>query len=537
MSPYVHCLFPVAEAGGTQRNILKVEHGKKVKVQLVHWSCPECGESARSSLCPKCKAPTIEIKYCERCGITIHHDNCPNCGAIAVSYKTVDIDLQKTLQDAQKDLGIQIPNRIKCVKRLINKKRIPEHLAKGILRGHFDLSVFKDGTLRFDTTNLPLTHFKPYEIGVTLEKLRELGYINDINGEALTNPSQMLELKVQDVVLPEECGDYLVKATKFIDMELEYLYRLNPYYNAETREELIGEIVLGLAPHTSAAIVGRIIGYTKVRNCYAHPYWHAGKRRNCDGDEDGILLTLDALLNFSRSYLPEQSGGLMDAPLLIIPNLNPNDVDKEALNVDVISRYPQEFYNLSHKRADPNIYGALVNTLGTRLGKESQYEGFSYTEKCDDINSGSHIGAYTELSTMVEKLESQLDLTKKLISVDAKIVALKILTSHFIKDIVGNLRAFTRQSFRCSKCNRKYRRPPLEGKCKRCGGPIILTVHRGGIEKYLEPALNLVKDYELDQYYVDRFALIKDEIESIFPEKEEETIQKYNLTDFMTLKK
>ena len=138
---------------------------------------------------------------------------------------------------------------------------------------------------------------------------------------------------------------------------------------------------------------------------------------------------------------------------------------------------------------------------------------------------------------MVEKLESQLDLTKKLVSVDAQTVALKILNSHFMKDIVGNLRAFTRQTFRCSKCNRKYRRPPLNEECGRCGWPIVLTVHRGGIEKYLEPAINLVKDYDLDQYYADRFSLIKDEIESIFPKKAEETVKNFSLTDFMTSNK
>ncbi len=537
MSPYVHCLFPVAEAGGPQRDIIKTKPNVRVKVQLVNWSCPECGIDARSPLCPVCKTPTIETMYCERCGISIGSDNCPNCGGRTVAYKTVEVDLQKTLQDARKDLGIQIPRRIKCVKRLMNQKRMPEHLGKGIIRGHLDLSVFKDGTLRYDTTNLPLTHFKPSEIGVTLEKLKLLGYTHDIYGEELSESSQMLELKVQDVVLPEECGDYLVKAAKFIDLELEHLYKLKPLYNAEKKEDLIGEIILGLAPHTSAALVGRVIGYTKVRNCYAHPYWHAGKRRNCDGDEDAILFPIDALLNFSRAYLPEQSGGLMDAPLLIIPKLNPNEVDSEALNVDVISRYPPEFYKLSQKMVEPTLYASLVDTLGTRLGTESQYEGFSYTEECDDINMGSHHGAYTELSSMIDKLESQLDLTNKLVSVDAKTVALKILNSHFMKDIVGNLRAFTSQTFRCSKCNRKYRRPPLNEKCGRCGGSIVLTVHRGGIEKYLEPAINLVKDYELDQYYADRFSLIKDEIASIFPEKPEENVQKYSLTDFMTTKK
>jgi DNA polymerase II large subunit len=534
MSPYVHCLYPVAEAGGSQRNIMKSKRGQRVRVELVRGICPQCGKVVRSPICPDCQVEAVEDKSCMRCGVSHDGDICPSCGSPLVMYETVDIDLYEEIHNARKELGIHLPDRIKCVKRLMNEKKVPEHLGKGILRGHFDLSVFKDGTLRYDATDIPLTHFKPDEVGVSVDRLRTLGYTHDKEGKPLTDPVQMLELKVQDIILPEDCGDYLVNASKFLDMELELLYGLEPYYKAEGREDLIGEIILGLAPHTSAAIVGRIIGYSKVKNCYAHPYWHAGKRRNCDGDEDGIMFTLDALLNFSRTFLPEQSGGLMDAPLLIIPNLNPSEVDKEAHNVDVISRYPPAFYQLASTGGEPKDYGPLLDTLGGRLGMESQYEGFDYTEECSDINLGGHPGAYTMLGTMLEKLESQLDLTKKLISVDAKTVALKILNSHFLKDIMGNLRAFTSQGFRCSKCNRKYRRPPLAGKCNRCGGPIILTVHKGGIEKYLEPAKNLVKDYDLDQYYADRLCLIEEEINSLFADAEEEPTTQFNLINFMT---
>jgi DNA polymerase II large subunit len=295
-----------------------------------------------------------------------------------------------------------------------------------------------------------------------------------------------------------------------------------------------------MAPHTSAAIVGRIIGWTTVRNCYAHPYWHAAKRRNCDGDEDAIMMVLDPLLNFSRSYLPEHSGGLMDAPLFVIPNLNPMEVDKESHNLDVIDRYPPEFYKMCLKGASPSEYSLLVDTLGDRLGTAAQLQGFSYTQDCSNLNLGSHQGAYKTLNTMLDKLESQLDLTEKLRSVDAPTVALKILNSHFMKDIVGNLRAFTRQRFRCSKCNKKYRRPPLIGSCDRCGGPILMTVHKAGIEKYLEPANALIENYGLEEYYSNRITLVRDEIESIFADEEsnieEDLYTQFNLIDFMRTK-
>jgi len=137
---------------------------------------------------------------------------------------------------------------------------------------------------------------------------------------------------------------------------------------------------------------------------------------------------------------------------------------------------------------------------------------------------------------MLEKLESQLELSEKVRAVEADIVAQRVLTSHFMKDIVGNLRAFTRQRFRCMACNRKYRRPPLKGVCIRCGGKLSMTVYKGGIKKYLSPALDLVKRYELDDYYKDRLGLVNDEIASIFQEEEamEEPGEKQiSLTDFM----
>jgi DNA polymerase II large subunit len=536
MAPYVHSLYPVGDAGGPQRDIVRAEKGKPIRAELSQRECLTCGTIGSTTVCQNCGGETREIRRCSRCGLKFEGERCPQCHSEIVAYTTVDLDLRVELEEARKHIGGQIPARIKCVKKLMNATRTPENLAKGILRARYDLSVFKDGTLRFDLTDIPLTHFRPDEVFIPVERLKALGYTHDTFGEPLTRSDQMLELKVQDVILPEDCGDYLLKASKFLDDQLRDFYKLEPYYNAKTREDLIGCLLLGLAPHTSAAITGRLVGFTKVRNQYAHPLWHAAKRRNCDGDEDAVMLALDPLLNFSKAYLHAQSGGQMDAPLFIIPAMNPSEVDKEAHNVDVVSVYPPEFYKLCAEGAGSGQYGALIDTIGARLGTEAQFQGIDYTEYCSDINLGSFHGAYNTLTTMVEKLDSQLDLAMKLRAVDAQQVALKILNSHFMKDIVGNLRAYTSQTFRCTKCNRKYRRPPLAGKCMRCGGPIQMTVHKGGIEKYLKPALDMVKKYKLDPYYVDRLELVKLEMSQIFVEEEaepEENGKQFSLTDFM----
>jgi len=536
MSPYVHGLFPVENAGGAQRDILKTERGRAVSVELVNRSCPMCGSRTFGVRCPRCGVETATEWKCPRCGRPQDGGACPACKVEIVAHSTASIDVREMLERAWKQVGGPLPQRFKGVKRLMNEKRLPEPLGKGLLRARYDLSLFKDGTIRFDITDAPLTHFKPREVGVPLDRLRELGYTQDMDGAPLESPDQMLELRVQDVVLPEECGEYLVKVSKFIDELLTQFYGLEAYYRIRNPSELIGRLVLGLAPHTSAAVVGRVIGYTKTRVCYAHPLWHAAKRRNCDGDEDAVMLGLDPLLNFSREFLPERIGGLMDAPLFVIPIINPSEVDKEAHNVDVMPRYPPEFYRLCGEDASPSVYGALMDTIGRRLGTEAQFQGFSYTEDCSDINQGAHRGAYTSLRKMLEKLESQLELSEKLKAVDVKVVALRILTSHFMKDIVGNLRAFTSQRFRCVRCNRKYRRPPLKGVCLRCGGSLAMTVHKGGIEKYIDPALKLVHRYGLDEYYADRLRLVRDEIASLFPpeeaEEESETKQ-IDLTDFL----
>ena len=409
MSPYVHGLFPIGNAGGPQRNILKAQKGRTTSVQISDKYCPQCGTLCYGVCCHVCGEETVTRNRCPRCGRIVDTKVCPVCKVETNGSHTVDLDLKQLFDKAWSKvggpLGEQLPARFKCVKGLMNKNKTAEPLEKGLLRARYDLSVFKDGTLRYDLTDVPLTHFTPAEVGVEMERLRELGYTHDMHGILLESPDQMLELKVQDIILPEDCGDYLVKASMFVDDLLRLFYGVEPHYQIKERTQVVGQLIHGLAPHTSATIIGRVIGYTKTRVCYAHPLWHAAKRRNCDGDEDGIMLALDPLLNFSREFLPEQSGGLMDAPLYVIPVLNPSEVDKEAHNVDVVTRYPWEFYELCEKGASPGEYGAIIETIGDRLGTPGQFQDMGYTEGCTDINFGAHLGAYNTLKTMLDKLE------------------------------------------------------------------------------------------------------------------------------------
>jgi len=516
MKPLVHVLFPVSLAGGSHRDLMEAAKKGPVFLEVSRRKCPSCKTFTFKVKCADCGCETIAERSCPRCGRALKGDSCPTCKADAVQYQRQAFNFKELLADACGSLGVSFPKILKGVKGLTNEDKTPEIVEKGVLRAKNDLSVYKDGTIRFDATNAPLTHFKPAEVGVPVEKLRQLGYSHDVHGLSLADPDQVCELKIQDVVIPRKAGEYFLQIADFIDELLVRVYKLPSYYNIKSFDDLVGRLIMGLAPHTCVSILGRIVGFTDLNVCYAHPIWHSAKRRDCDGDEDTIMLALDVLLNFSRRYLPAQIGGIMDAPLLMIPFVNTTEVQRQAHDVDVDGAYSLEFYGKTLERVEAKQVSSLVDLVSHRLGTEAQFEGFKFTTPVSDINIGNSASAYKQFKSMIEKMNMQLELGEKIDAVDVRHVALKVLTTHFIRDIAGNLRAFSTQAFRCKSCNKRFRRLPLRGKCRFCGGSLTLTVYRGGIEKYLEAAQGLIDKYDLPDYYAQRIALIKSEIISMF---------------------
>jgi DNA polymerase II large subunit len=519
MRPAVHVLFPVSLAGGSHRDLLEAAKQGPVFVEMVKRKCPNCKTYSSKVICLNCGADTVTENSCPRCGRALKDSECPGCHTEAVQYQRQPVNFKELVDGSCKSLGYQVPKILRGVKGLTNKDKTPEIIEKGILRAKYDLSVYKDGTIRFDATNAPLTHFTPSEVGVPVEKIRQLGYLSDTHGIELTDPTQVCELKVQDIVIPWKAGQYFIQIADFIDDLLVRVYKLPPYYKVKKPEDLIGHLVFGLAPHTCACILGRIVGYTDRNVIYGHPIWHSAKRRDCDGDEDAIMLGLDTLLNFSRVYLPAQIGGIMDAPILLIPFVNTKEVQRQAHDFDVDATYPLEFYNKTWKKGESRTVSSIMDVISHRLGTEAQFEGFQYTNPVTNINLGNANSSYKEFKSMIEKLNMQLELGERIDAVDVERVALKVLNTHFMRDIAGNLRAFSTQGFRCKSCNKKFRRLPLKGKCPFCGGKLSLTVYRGGIEKYLVAAQQLVDTYGLPNYYTQRMDLIKEEIASMFDNK------------------
>ncbi len=513
-------LFPVGREGGRFRSLNEAANKKEILVDAPIFSCESCGTTSMYSTCENCGKKTEMWRYCPLCKKKTKK---AKCHIDTVGYERRKVDVTHFIKKALEKLSLSdLPPLVKGVKGTWNKDRVVEHLEKGILRAKNHVTVNKDGTIRYDMTQLPCTHFTPIEIGTSIEKLKQLGYETDINNTPITNENQIVELKPQDVILPsspkspDETADVvLIRACHFIDDLLEQFYKLPRFYNVRTKNDLIGQLVIGLAPHTSCGVAARIVGFAETQGIYAHPFMHAAMRRNCDGDETCVLLMLDAFLNFSRNFLPDRRGGRnMDAPLVLLTILMPQEVDTEAHNVDTPFHYPLDLYVASQEAKF--AWEVKVQQVKDRLGTELQYEKFGYTHPVSSMSEGVQCSAYKTIPTMLEKLAGQLDIAGKLRAVDMAKVAELVVDKHFLRDIKGNLRGFTTQTFRCIACNAKYRRTPLKGVCTSCGGRLVFTISEGTIRKYLEAAIKLANLPNMPAYMQQTLEILKRRIDYIF---------------------
>ncbi|EMA29333.1 DNA-directed DNA polymerase II large subunit [Halobiforma nitratireducens] len=303
LSPAVHTLFPIGEAGGTQRNVADAaKHAETmsdtpgiVEVQVGRQRCPDCDTETFKNRCPECNARTEPDYRCPDCDQELEPDDagrveCDRCEIEGTCVENRDIDVNDEYRSALETVGERENafDILKGVKGLSSTNKVPEPIEKGILRAKHDVSSFKDGTVRYDMTDLPVTSVRASELDIDVGQLQALGYEEDIHGEPLTHEDQLVELKVQDIVLSDGAAEHMMQTADFIDDLLEQYYGLEPFYELEDRQDLVGELVFGMAPHTSAATVGRVIGFTSAAVGYAHPYFHAAKRRNCFHPETTI---------------------------------------------------------------------------------------------------------------------------------------------------------------------------------------------------------------------------------------------------------
>jgi len=507
---------------GSVRSDFPLYYCEKCQKETIYPSCEVCGD--------KCKK---QFYFSDTGGKSFSKKSSVS-EKEGVPHKNQSINIVHYLGNAKSFLKIEEsenPLLIKSIRGTSSEEHVVENLCKGILRAKYNLQVNKDGTIRFDATELPILSFKPKEILVSIEKLKELGYDKDIEGKDLVDDEQIVELMPHDVILPscvetpdERADDVFVRVCNFVDELLVRFYRLKPFYNIKRREDLVGKIGVCMAPHNCAGVICRFIGFSNTLGLFASPYMHAAIRRDCDGDEAAIMLLGDVLLNFSRKFLPSHRGGTQDAPLVLNAKIDAGEVDDQILDFEALREYPLELYRLAEKREHSSL--VKLNTVRQILREgKNPFVDMGFTHNTSNFNDGVACSSYKLLATMQEKVSHQMGLVEKIRAADTVDTAKLIIDRHFLRDIKGNLRKFSTQGFRCVECNEIMRRPPLSGVCSRCRkGKIIFTIHEGGIKKYLEIALELTDKYSLSHYIKQNIELTKRYIDSIFgkePEKQE----------------
>jgi len=152
------------------------------------------------------------------------------------------------------------------------------------------------------------------------------------------------------------------------------------------------------------------------------------------------------------------------------------------------------------------------------------------------------IGAAEDLVKQSDpvKAKAQLDLAKRIRAVDVDDVVTRIVVHHLLPDMIGNMKAFSSQQFRCTRCGQKYRRLPIRGKCtkgvpqpggarKTCGGNLSLTVHESSVRKYLEMTKEITGEYDVSNYLRQRIALMEEAMRSLFTNEKGQALK---LDDF-----
>jgi len=531
MKPPVHTLFPVGYEGGPMRDVFTAAKAGRVEVEVVNMYCRKCNERRMASRCEVCGEATEQFMACPRCGTTTDEDICPNCRTKTLPYSKMKFDFRSRLEAIRMKIPYNPAKPVKGVRGLTSVSKVPEPLEKGIIRSKHDTYVYKDGTLRIDATNEPLTHFRPRDIKADIHTLIQLGYSQDNEGVPLQRDDQTLELKPQDIIVPADIGDDLVKMAQCVDDELQNLYGLEPFYNTNEPKDLLGRLVIGLAPHTSVGVVGRVVGFSATQVCFANPYWHSAKRRDCDGDGDSLLLLVDTLLNFSLQYIPAQIGGYMDTPLLIQPVILPSEVDEQAHNFDIASTYPLEFYEKTLSTPSAASVADMIERIGSRLESDTQFYGYGFTHPTSSLTIKRSRGSYSTLRTLNEKISKQIEVASLIEAVSTREVVESIIKTHLIRDIMGNAKKYATQAFKCRSCGLTMRRPPLSWKCPNCGSEIRGTLTRASVEKYLYIAQRLAREYDVDPYLKNRLDMLQRELDQLFPGPRK--ADQLELTDFL----
>lgn len=461
---HANVLFPLWIYGGKNYSLNKAILAKKsflrkghIKIDFPSYFCEKCNKLSLNKTC-QCKTVTKLKYYCKKCNKTINDKKCDKCNLDLNKYYRADIDLEKLYENEKKEVDEHKNYPITGIRVSNARNKQIEEIKKGVLRSKNKIKVYKNGASPYALTFIPQEQINVEE----LKDYKKLGYKK---GDKI--------IKENDIIINEYTADYLLRTSKFVDDELEKIYKEKRYYNANSIDDLIGKIVLLHSGEKNYLIPARIIGFTDNKVGIAPPNL-IKEIRNKRNNEVKIYLGLDFLLNAS-SELYE------DNPNIVMVDINKDEEQKEKnLNLDNTKKL------FSHK---------------------PQYMNLSTDEKI----------------TMQIKLQNYIE------TVDNKDIIEKLVIRNLLPDLISDIQSFSRQEFKCSKCNLIHRRIPISNKCSRCANnKLLLTVNKNKIEKKIYQIKNIVNRYRVSNQLLQRIKLLENEHISLFYPEE---IQK-NLADF-----
>ncbi len=447
--PQAHVIFPVGSY--VQNNDIISSYSLPFRMPICKRLCNVCSFVSPYKICPICDSETTQLYYCQTCKTSSTSPTCNKCNSSCVSYDNNYVDIEKIIDHAVKKVGIRPYAPLRGITQATGPFKEVERIEKGILRQKHNLNVFKDGSVRFTITNAPLTTFTPKLVNASVGRLKELGYLTDINNKELRSEEQIIYLKPQDVILSFKAADHLRRVCDFLDEELSSLYSVTPFYNIKDQSDLIGHLIVSINENNDFALVGRIIGFTESPLCLAHPVWHLSKQSRCSGVADQITMLLDALLNFSSHYFsPLNSKGTISS---IQPILD-----------------PEEYFQFTNNIA---ITSSSIRSRTIRLKTEDYiFKMYSSSQHLPTICSQNH-SSYYDLSHLDQiKLQIQIN---EYSSTPNEILDNTIKTT-VIPTILYTISRYTKQQFKCKNCNKVYRRQTYSGTCIVCGKQLQPTV-------------------------------------------------------------
>jgi DNA polymerase II large subunit len=121
-------------------------------------------------------------------------------------------------------------------------------------------------------------------------------------------------------------------------------------------------------------------------------------------------------------------------------------------------------------------------------------------------------------------VERSVVLATQIRAVDVAEAVTLVLNAHFLPDVMGNLKSYATQRFRCKQCGTSYRRPPLAGRCAaggsgsaRCDGELLSTVYEASVRKYLPLSQRLGDIDGITPYVRQRIQILADSVATLFP--------------------